>query len=88
MSSAAEVLVIILSIVLAIFLVLSIILIIYMIVLTHKIRKIAQATEDTVQSFNSIMDSLAKALSPRLMAAAIERVIKKIKLAKDKKEDE
>lgn len=94
MSSSAEVLVVILSIVLAVFLFLGIILMIYLIVLTHKIRKITKAAEDTIENVGSIFSGVAKVLSPKFIASMVEKAVDKLSKAKakskakDEKEEE
>ena len=84
MNSAAEILVIILSIALAVFLTLGIILTVYLIGLTRQIREITNSAERTAGSIESIVSGIAKALSPVFLAEMITKFISNFK--KDKRE--
>lgn len=90
MSSAAEVLVVILSIFLAVFLSLGIYLMVYLIVLTHKIRKVAKSAEHTFENAGTILLSVSKIISPAFVADVVNKIMKKVKTKKpdSKKEDE
>jgi hypothetical protein len=77
MSGAAEILVIILSIVLAIFLIVGIILLIYLIRLSAEIRRIAQSAQKTVDHIESAVGSASRLISPVFVADLIGRYIKK-----------
>ncbi len=77
MSSAAEILVIIVSSVLAIFLVVSIILGIYLIKLSIEIRRITRSAQKTVDHIESAASGFAKFISPVFVADIIGKVIKK-----------
>jgi len=77
MSSAAEILVIILSIVLAIFLVVGIILLIYLIRLSAEIRRIAATAQKTIDDVGSTVSSIAKLTSPMFVADLVGKYIKK-----------
>ncbi|MEO6109869.1 MAG: hypothetical protein ABIP50_02570 [Candidatus Saccharimonadales bacterium] len=77
MSSAAEVLVIILSIVLVIFLIAGIILLIYLIRLSAEIRRIAHSAQKTVDHIENAVEGAAKIASPMFIAEMIGRYIKK-----------
>ncbi len=76
MSSAAEILVIIVSVVLCIFLIVSIILGVYLIRLSAEIRKIAKSAEQTVSSIGSAVSGFAKFTSPMFVAEMIKQMIK------------
>lgn len=77
MSSAAEILVIILSIVLAVFLILAIILVIYLIRLSAEIRRIAQSAQKTVDSIGSAVTGVSRLMSPMFVADLVGKYIKK-----------
>ena len=77
MSSAAEVLVIILSIVLVIFLIAGIVLLIYLIRLSAEIRKIAASAQKTVDSIETAVSGASRMISPMFVADLIGRYIKK-----------
>lgn len=87
MSSAAEILVIILSIFLAFFLVLGIVLIIYLIVLTNKIRKVTQSAERTVGTIETAVTNCTRIISPVFMAQMFKTIFNKRKSTKKNKED-
>lgn len=71
MSSAAEILVIIVSIVLVLFLIVSIILGIYLIRLSAEIRKIAKSAGETVDVVGEVLRGAAKLASPVFIARAL-----------------
>ncbi len=77
MNPASEILVIILSVVLAIFLILGIILSIYLIKLTRDIRTITRSAERTVSHIESAVSGVAKLTSPLFVAELVGRYIKK-----------
>lgn len=77
MSSAAEILVIIVSAVLAVFLLISIILGIYLIRLTVEIRKITKSAQLTVDGIQSAVTGIGKILSPVFVSEIINRMMKK-----------
>jgi len=77
MSSAAEVLVIILSIVLSVFLIVGIILTVYLIRLSAEIRKIAASAQKTVDNIESAVSGASRMLSPMFVAELVGRYIKK-----------
>ncbi|HRN97284.1 MAG TPA: hypothetical protein PLZ58_02445 [Candidatus Saccharibacteria bacterium] len=84
MSSAAEILVIILSVFLAIFLALAITLTIYLIVLTKQIRRVTKSAERTVGHIESTVSGISKVTSPLFVAEIIGRYIKKFKKSASK----
>ena len=86
MDSAAEILVIILSVVLAIFLILGIILSVYLIKLTRDIRAVTKSAGRTVHHIESAVGGFAKLASPLFLADMIGRYIKKF--TKNKKKGE
>lgn len=88
MSSAAEILVIILSVFLAIFLILAITLTVYLIVLTKQIRRVTQSAERTVGHIESTISGISKVTSPLFVAEIIGRYIKKFKKAHNSKKGE
>ena len=77
MNTASEILVIILSSVLAVFLILGIILSIYLIKLTRDIRSVTRSAERTVSHIESAVSGVAKLTSPLFVAEIIGRYIKK-----------
>lgn len=77
MSTAAEILVIILSVVLAIFLIVGIVLLVYLIRLSAEIRKIATSASRTVDSIESAVSGASKWVSPVFMAELIGRYMRK-----------
>jgi uncharacterized protein YoxC len=77
MSSAAEVLVIILSIVLVLFLIAGIILLIYLIRLSAEIRRIAASAQKTVDHIENAVAGASRIASPMFVAEIIGRYIKK-----------
>ena len=88
MSSAAEILVVILSIFLAVFLILGIILTIYLIQLTQQIRKITDSAERTVENVESVVSGFAKVTSPMFAIEAITRFINSFKKCNKRKGDQ
>lgn len=79
MSSAAEVLVVILSIVLSVFLVFATILAVYLIKLSAQIRKITKSAERTVDDIESVVSQAGRVITPMFFSAMINRFVKKFK---------
>lgn len=77
MSSAAEILVIIVSAVLALFLLVGIILAIYLIRLSAEIRKIAKTAQQTVDTVGEAVQGIVRVTSPVFVAKAIAQYLKK-----------
>ncbi|MCD8561619.1 hypothetical protein LRY29_00915 [Candidatus Saccharibacteria bacterium] len=77
MSSAAEILVIIVSSVLSIFLVVAIILGIYLIKLTAEIRRLTKTAQNTVDHIDSAVVGVSRITSPIFFAEVIRKYIKK-----------
>lgn len=77
MSSAAEILVIIVSSVLSIFLVVAIILGIYLIKLTAEIRRLTKTAQNTVDHIDSAVVGVSRITSPVFFAEVIRKYIKK-----------
>jgi len=69
--TAAEVLVIFLSIALAIFLVLAIILTVYLIVVAKKIKRIADTAESGVQGFVGMVAGLQRMIAPAMVTRVV-----------------
>ncbi len=84
MSNAAEILVIIVSSVLAIFLIVSIILGIYLIKLSAEIRRIAKSAQSTISHIDSAVVGVSRLTSPMFVADLIGRYIKKFTKKKGK----
>jgi len=85
MNSAAEILVIFLSIALAIFLILGIILTAYLIRLTRQIRAVTRSIESAASSVDSVASGIAKVLSPIFMAEMFTKFINNFKKGKGDK---
>lgn len=77
MSSAAEILVIILAIVLSVFLIVGIILVIYLIRLSAEIRRIASTAQHAVSSVESAVSGMSRLTSPLFIAEMVGKYIKK-----------
>lgn len=77
MSSAAEILVIIVSVVLAIFLIVAIVLGIYLIRLSSEIRRIAKSAQQTIDSIGSVAGGISRFTSPLVVAQFLGRYVKK-----------
>ena len=77
MNSAAEVLVVILSVFLGLFLILAITLTIYLINLTRQIRKVTNAAERTVGNLESVVSKFSKVISPIFVAEMVTGFVKK-----------
>lgn len=79
--SAAEILVIILSLALAIFLILAIILVIYLIIVAKKIKMVAETAERTVANFEGFSALVRKVAAPaflsKLALNTVSQIIKK-----------
>jgi len=90
MSSAAEVLVVILSIFLAMFLLLGIVLTVYLIRLTQQIRRISDSAGRTVESVETVVTGVAKVTSPVFVAKMVNQAIKNFTKSrkKNKKEEQ
>lgn len=79
MSSAAEILVIIVSIVLSIFLLVGIILGIYLIRLSAEIRRIAKTAQETVDTVGEAVQGVVKLTSPVYILKWLSGLSKKSK---------
>lgn len=77
MSTAAEILVIIVSSVLVIFLVVSIILGIYLIKLSAEIRRLTKSAQNTVSHIDSAVVGVSRLASPMFAAEMVGKYIKK-----------
>lgn len=77
MSTAAELLVIIVSSVLAVFLIVAIILAIYLIKLTAEIRRLAKSAQNTVSHIDNAFVNVSRLVSPMFVANMIGGYIKK-----------
>lgn len=86
MSSAAEALVIILSVFLAFFLILGIVLTIYLIKLTRQIKKVTDSAERTVGTIENTVSGFSKFVSPVVMAEMVRKAFKGFKDKKKKGE--
>ncbi len=89
MNGAAEVLVIILSVVLALFLLLVIVLTILLIRITKQIKAITGSAERTIQSVEAATTHMSKAATPALMLKLLTTIVKKsVTVSKRKKAKE
>lgn len=77
MSSAAEILVIIVSSVLSVFLVVAIILAIYLIKLSAEIRRLTKSAQNTVDHIDSAVAGVTRVTSPLYVAQLFNKYIKK-----------
>jgi len=77
MSTAAEILVIIVSSVLVIFLVVSIILGVYLIKLSAEIRRLTKSAQNTVSHIDSAVVGVSRLASPMFAAEMVGKYIKK-----------
>jgi len=84
MSSAAEILVIILAVVLSVFLIVGIILVIYLIRLSAEIRRVAATAQHAVSSVESAVSGVARLTSPMVVAELVGKYIKKFAKASKK----
>ena len=78
MDTAAEILVIILSVVLAIFLVLAIILTVYLIRVSAEIRKMTESTRHTIDTIESTVEGASRLTSPLFIAQSLNKYIKRM----------
>lgn len=87
--TAAEILVIILSVVLAVFLVLAIILVVLLIMIAQKIKRVAQVAERTVFNLEGIVATLQKAAAPAVISRFIlDQISRFTDRSKKNKEDD
>jgi len=84
--SAAEVLVIFLSVALAIFLVLAIVLTVYLIVIAKKIKRIAETAEAGVQGFVGVLANLQRVVAPAMVTKIVTDLVSRF-TGKSKKGD-
>lgn len=82
MSTAAEVLVIILSIVLALFLILGIILTIMLMRVTRRIKKITESAGRTVDSIETTVGRITRISSPIFITRMIMKYVNKFRKSK------
>jgi cell division protein FtsL len=87
MNEAAQILVIILSTVLAVFLVLAIILVVKLIGVSNEIKAMTSSIRRTSESIESAVSSVAKVVSPMMIFRSIKEAFGKIK-KKEEKNDE
>lgn len=85
MSTAAEILVIIVSSVLTIFLIVAIILAIYLIRLSIKINQLAKTAQNTATHIDNAVVGVSRLTSPVFIAELVSRYIKKFMKSDDKK---
>jgi len=77
MENAAEILVIIVSSVLALLLIVGIILAIYLIKLTAEIRKITKSAQNTVSHIDAAITGVTRLTSPLFVAELFSKYVKK-----------
>lgn len=90
---AAQVLVIILSIMLAFFLLLSIVLLVYFIKITRSIKRITESAERAAYKFESLATVVQKAVAPAMITKVLSSLLgrfsdKKNKRSRDRDYDE
>lgn len=85
MSSAAEILVIIVSSVLVVFLIVAIILAIYLIRMSAEIRKLTKTAQNTVNHIDSTVAGISRVTSPLFVTEMITRYVKKFTKHSEKK---
>ena len=73
--TAAEVLVIFLSIALAIFLVLAIVLTVYLIIVAKKIKRIADTAESGVQGLVGMLANVQRLVAPAVVTRAVSELV-------------
>lgn len=78
MDTAAEILVIILSVVLAIFLILAIVLVIYLIRVSAEIRRMTESARRTVDTIEDTVEKAGKFVSPAIAAHMFSKYIKRV----------
>ena len=87
--SAAEVLVIFLSIALAVFLALGIVLVIYLIVIAKRIKSVAETADEGIRSIVSTLATLQKAAAPAVISKfVIDQINRFTNKSGSKKENE
>jgi len=87
--SAAEVLVIFLSVALAIFLALAIVLTIFLIIIAKKIKRIAETAESSVQGFAALIANVQRAVAPAMVTRVVTDLVNRFTGGrKSKKGDE
>lgn len=84
--SAAEILVIFLSVALAVFLALAIILTIYLIVIAKKIKRIAETAEEGVRGLASAAAAVQRVVAPAMVTKFVSEIVGRF-TDKHKKED-
>jgi hypothetical protein len=83
--TAAEILVIILSVALAVFLTLAIILTIYLIVIAKKIRNVADTAERTAGQVENVVAFMRKAAGPAMISKLVMDVVSRLGNRRGKK---
>ena len=79
MTSAPEILVVILSIFLAIFLLVSITLVIYLIRLSRDIKNVTKSASRTMAGFENSINNISKFTTPMFVVDLVTKYIKKYK---------
>lgn len=86
--SAAEVLVIFLSVALAIFLALAIVLTIYLIIIAKKIKRIADTAEEGVRGLTSAAAALQRVIAPAVVTRFVSEIVGRFTDKGKKKEND
>ena len=86
--SAAEVLVIFLSVALAIFLALAIVLTIYLIIIAKKIKRITDTAEEGVRGLVAAAAAVQRAIAPAVVTRFVSDIVNRFTDKKRKKEEE
>lgn len=86
--TAADILVIFLSVTLAVFLALAIVLVVYLILIAQKIKRVASTAEKVANNFVSVTATLKKAAAPAIISRFLmDQVAQFIDRRKKGKED-
>jgi uncharacterized protein involved in cysteine biosynthesis len=75
----AQILVILLSVILAIFLLLAIVLVIYIIKVTRQIKSVTSSAQRTAENIESTVDNFSKASSPMIIVKMMKKFMKESK---------
>lgn len=85
--SAAEVLVIFLSVALAVFLALAIVLTIYLIMIAKKIKRIADTAEEGVRGFAAAAVAVQRVIAPAAVTKFVSEIFNRFTDKRKKEED-
>lgn len=86
--SAAEVLVIFLSVALAVFLALGIVLVIYLIIIAQKIKRFAETAEEGIRGFASMAATIQKFAAPAVISRFVMEQINRFTKKRNRRKEE